>query len=206
MSPKYAICSLLLLAQGLAAEEAPNWAFELKGGQFESDEKQWADFYGNNRFPAYALGLGYQLNRQFEVGLEVGYLADAGRGFAPLHGIATGDVKYRLYPVHLQLTVRGAFTPEQWLVPYLGLGISRYSYRIETEQQSNITGALNGYQYRGGVQLLLDNLDKPAAYRLNRSVGIVSTYFFLEAQRLEVDTDDADLNGTAYLGGLRFEY
>ncbi len=206
MNTKYLIICFLLLAQAVSAEETTNWSFEIKGGHFESAEAQWADFYGNNRFPAYGVGLAYRLNRQFEIGLEAGYLRDEGRGFAPLHGITTGDVKYRLYPVHLSVTALGKFSQNQWLVPYLGLGISRYSYDIETEQQSTITGALNGHQYRGGVQLLLDSLEKSAAYHLDRNFGIVNTYFFLEAQRLEVNSEDADLSGTAYLGGIRFEY
>lgn len=206
MNLKYLICSLLFLPQIVPAEEVANWSFEFKGGRFESADGQWEVFYGNNRFPAYGLGLGYQLHHYVEVGLEAGYLADEGRGFAPLHGIVTGKVKYRLYPIHLNLTVRGDFTPEQWLVPYLGLGLSRYSYLIETEQQPDVSGSLSGYQYKAGIRLLLDNLDKSSAYNIDRTFGIVNTYFFLEAQRIKVNTNDADLDGTAYLGGIRFEY
>lgn len=206
MKLRFWYCFLMLLWQAASAADATDWTFEFKGGVFHSADKQWPDFYGNDRFPAYALSLGYMLFRQLEVGMEAGYLADEGKGFAPLHGTLAGKLKYHLYPLHLNMTLRGAFSPDQWLVPYIGVGISRYSYRVETEQQSDITGSLNGYQYRAGLQLLMDNLEKSSAYNLDRSFGIVNTYFFLEAQQLEVNSDNSDLGGTAYLGGIRFEY
>lgn len=206
MSSKYWFVFVMLLAQSALAEEEPKWSFEFKGGRFESAETQWSDYYGNDHFPEYALALGYKLNRQIEVGIEAGYLADEGHGLAPAHGIPAGDLKYRLYPAHLHLTARGIFRPDQWLVPYLGAAWSRYSYRVETERQPDITGATDGYQYRAGVQLLLDNLDKSAASDIESNFGIVNTYLVLEAQRTEVSIDGTDLGGTAYLGGLLFEF
>ncbi len=205
-TPHIYLALLLLVPQAVPASEMANWSFEFKGGRFESADDQWADFYGNDRFPAYALGFGYKLHRQIEVGLEAGYLADEGRGFAPIHGIPAGNVKYRLYPLHLQLTVRGVFHHDQWLVPYIGAGWSRFSYRVETERQSDISGATDGYQYRAGLQLLLDNLDKNAAAELRDSIGVESTYFFIEAQRTEVSIGGAELGGTAYLGGIRLDF
>lgn len=196
---------LLLVTQGVPAAETANWSFEFKGGRFESAEEQWSDFYGDDRFSAYALGLGYKVFRQFEVGVEAGYLSDQGQGLAPGHGVLAGNVKYRLYPAHVQLTLRGIFHPDQWLVPYVGAGLSRLSYRIETDRQSDISGTTDGYQYRAGLQLLLDNLDPSAAADL-ASAGIANTYFFLEAQRTEARLAGTELGGTAFLGGFRFEF
>lgn len=195
---------LLMMTEGVAVAE-PNWFFEFKGGSFESAEEQWADFYGDDSLPVYAFGLGYKLLPQVEVGVEAGYLQDEGRGLAPGHGTLAGDVRYQLYPVHLQFTVRGIFHQDQWLVPYVGAGWSRLNYRVEVEQQSDSSGAADGHQYRAGLQLLLDNLEKSAAANLN-DVGIANTYFFLEAQRTEVSLEGVELGGTAYLGGLRFEF
>lgn len=196
---------LLLGTQGAPAAEMPNWYLDLKGGRFESAEEEWSDFYGDDRFPAYALGLGYKVSRQIEVGVEAGYLADEGQGFAPGHGILAGDVKYRLYPLQVQLTLRGIFHPDQWLVPYVGAGVSRLYYRVKTQGQSDVSGATDGYQYRAGLQLLLDRLDKSAAADIE-DAGIANTYFFLEAQRTDADLEGVELGGTAFLGGFRFEF
>lgn len=204
--PPIYLALILLVTQTVTAAEIPKWSFEFKGGGFESDESQWSDFYGNDRFPAYAMGIGYKLIPQIELGVEAGYLADEGQGFAPSHNVPAGNVKYRLYPLHLQLTARGIFNPDQWLIPYVGASWSRFSYRIEPERQSDITGATEGYQYRAGLQLLLDNLDKNAAATLSSTHGIENTYFFLEAQQTRVSIHDTDLGGTAYLGGLRIDF
>ncbi len=197
---------LFLVAQSALAEDTPNWSFEFKGGNFHSAEEQWGDFYGDDQFRAYALAAGYKLTRQLEIGIETGYQNDDGKGLAPTHGVLAGDVRYTLYPVHLQLTARGIFTPDQWLVPYVGAAWSRFHYRVETEQQPDVSGSLGGHQYRSGLQLLLDKLDRTTANDLERNTGIVNTYFFLEAQRTEVNINDIDLGGTAYLGGLLFEF
>jgi hypothetical protein len=196
---------LLLGTQGAPAAEPPNWFFEIKGGRFESAEEQWSDFYGNDSFTEYALGLGYKVSRQVEVGVEVGYLKDEGQGFAPGHGTLAGEVEYLLYPVHVHLTLRGIFRPDQWLVPYVGAGYSRLYYQIETEGQSDISGATDGYHYRAGLQLLLDPLDKPSATDIEE-YGVANTYFFLEAQRTEADLEGVELGGTAFLGGFRLEF
>ena len=196
---------LLLFAQAVPAAEAPNWSFEFKLGRMESAEEQWSDFYGSDRLPAYAFGLGYKVARQIEVGVEVGYLTDDGQGFAPGHGVLAGNVEYRLYPVHLQLTWRGVFHPDQWVVPYLGAGVSRLRYEIDTQRQSDISGATDGYQYRVGVQLLLDPLDKSSAAAME-DAGVANTYFFLEAQRIEGSLDGTELGGTVYLVGFRFDF
>lgn len=197
---------LILIAQSVPAGETPHWSFEIKGGDFHSAEEQWPEFYGDDQFRAYALAAGYKLIRQLEIGIETGYQADNGKGLAPTHGVLSGNVYYKLYSAHLQLTARGIFTPDQWLVPYIGAAWSRYNYRVETEQQSDISGAFDGYQYRSGLQLLLDKLDKTSASDLERNTGIVNTYFFLEAQRTEAIVEDIDLGGTAYLAGLLFEF
>jgi hypothetical protein len=199
-------CLLILIARSVPAGDTPHWSFEVKGGNFHSAEEQWADFYGDDQFRAYALAAGYKLTRQLEIGIETGYQADDGKGLAPSHGVLAGNVHYKLYPVHLQLTARGVFTPDQWLVPYVGAAWSRFSYSVETEQQSDTSGSVDGYQYRGGLQLLLDNMEPSTARNLESNTGIVNTYFFLEAQRTEAIVNDIDLGGTAYLAGLLFEF
>jgi opacity protein-like surface antigen len=196
---------LLLFVQKVAATEMPHWYFDLKRGSFKSAEEQWSEFYGDDRFPIYAFGLGYKVVQQIEIGVEGDYLMDQGEGWAPGHGTLAGTVDYRLYPVHLQLTLRAIFHQDQWLVPYVGAGVSHLIYRIKTESQSDISGSADGRQYRAGLQILLDNLDKSRGIAM-QDYGVENTYFFIEAQRIESTLEAANLGGTAYLGGLRFEF
>lgn len=208
MTPGRYIALLLLLAvaHSASAEQRPNWALELKGGRFDSAEARWSEFYGNDRYAVFALGLAYRVHSQIEIGAEAAYLRDEGQGFAPGHGELAGNVDYRAYPVHFHVTAVGLFRAEQWLVPYVGAGWTRFHYRIETDEQATVSGSTHGYQYRAGVRLLLDNLERSAAQRLEERFGIMNTHFFLEAQRIKADKAGTELGGTAYLGGLRFEY
>lgn len=198
--------TLLLAAAPAFADERPRWSFELKGGTFHSDIDDWGDFYDDDRMTHYGLAIGYKLLRQIEFGVEAGYRSDRGRGFAPVHGIITGSVRYQLLPVHATLTLRGIFYEDQWLVPYVGAAVGRYSYRMTIEGQDRKSGGTDGTLYRAGMQLLLDRLDRRAAFNLRRHYGIDNTYLFFEARDSEAEIDGTDLGGTAYLGGLLFEF
>lgn len=201
------LVSMLLLPAGAGmADERPKWSFEIKGGTFHSDIDEWSTYYEDNRFPHYALALGYKPLRPFEVGIEAGYRRDRGQGFAPVHGIVTGNVRYELLPVHLTATLRGIFYEDQWLVPYVGAAVGRYYYRITIDDGERTSGNTNGVMYRAGVQLLLDRLDRSAALDIRRYFGIDNTYLFIEARESEAEIDDTDLGGTSYLGGLLFEF
>lgn len=197
---------LLLPATLAVADERPKWSFELKGGTFHSELDDWGVYYGDNRMKHYGLAFAYKLLRQFEVGVEAGYRSDRGSGFAPGHGAVAGNVRYQLLPVHLTATLRGVFHENQWLVPYVGAAVGRYSYRITIEGQERISGGTDGTLYRAGVQLLLDHLDRRAAFNMRRHYGIDNTYLFFEARESEAEIDGSDLGGTAYLGGLLFEF
>lgn len=196
---------LLTVGDGLA-DERPKWSFELKGGTFHSDLDDWGTFYGDNRMSHYGLAVGYKLLRPLEIGIEAGYRGDRGQGFAPTHGIVTGDVRYQLLPVHFTATLRGIFHEDQWLVPYLGAAAGRYSYRITIEGQDRISGGTGGTFVRYGLQLLLDRLDRRAAQNLQRQFGIDNTYLFFEWRDSKAEVDGSELGGTAYLGGLLLEF
>jgi hypothetical protein len=198
---------ILLLASAQAvADERPRWSFELKGGTFHSAIDDWGDFYDDDRMTHYGLGFAYKLLRQFEVGVEAGYRSDRGRGFAPGHGAVAGNVRYQLLPMHVTATLRAVFYEDQWLVPYVGAATGRYSYRVTIEGQDRQSGGTDGTLYRAGVQLLLDRLDRRAAFNMRRHYGIDNTYLFFEARESEAEIDGSDLGGTAYLGGLLFEF
>ncbi len=197
---------LLLLAGDGLAEEQPKWSIEIKGGTFHSDLDEWGTYYEDSRLKHYGFAAGYKLLRPLEVGIEAGFRKDQGQGFAPAHGILTGDVTYELLPVHVSATLRGIFYEDQWLVPYVGAAVGRYFYRITIEGQDSSSGATNGTFVRAGLQLLLDRLDRSAATGMRRHYGIDNTYLFIEARESEAEVDGSELGGTSYLGGLLLEF
>ncbi len=208
---KIILLLLLCLVPSIAlgadqAEDRPHWSFELKGGLFTPALANWARYYGKRDIPEYALSLAYKVTRQVEVGIEGGMLEAKGQGFAPIHQIATGNVTYDLYPVNAFVLLRGVFNEEQWIVPYAGGGYTKMFYREKVEMQNTVSGSANGYHARGGLQFLLDPLDRSAANNMYIDYGVFHTYLFVEAQYSHAVISGINLGGTSYLAGLLFEF
>ncbi len=197
---------LLLLAGDALARERPKWSFELMGGTFHSDLDEWGTYFEDNRMVDAGVAVAYKVLRPLEIGIEVSYRKDRGQGFAPTHGIVTGDVRYQLLPVHLTATLRGIFYEDQWLVPYVGAAAGRYLYRVTIAGQERRSGGTDGTYVRAGLQLLLDRLDHSAALGMRRYYGIDNTYLFFEVRESEADISGSELGGTSYLGGLLLEF
>ena len=191
--------------------ERPHWSLEVKGGLFYPAIDDWQAYYGDRKTGHYAASLSYKIFRQLEIGLEGGYIKDTGQGFAPVHGTFAGDVTYELFPVNAFLLLRGVFSEEQWLVPYIGGGWTRMYYREKIEFQGSVKGFADGAHGRAGLQFLLDGLDQSAANSFYLEHGVMHTYLFFEAQRTRamIDTvagESVNLGGTSYLAGLLFEF
>ena len=126
----------------------------------------------------------------------------------PGHGTLSGNVSYDLYPLNVFVLLRGVISERQWLVPYVGGGWTRIFYQDKIQDQNTVHGSADGYHLRGGLQLLLDGIDRDAANSLSMDYGVYHTYFFVEAERTKakIKTASVDLGGTAYLMGLLFEF
>lgn len=206
-------CALLLVPAVVLAEDTtadrPHWSFEFKGGYFYPEIDNWKTFYGQDRTSQYAGSLAYKLLRQVEAGIELGYIFDRGRGYAPLNNIMTGRVKYELAPINAFVLLRGIFTEGQWLVPYVGGGYTKLLYRESIEGQGTVRGSVAGSHARAGLQLLLDELDPSAANNLYQDYGVLHTYFFVELEMTRARLDSptvVDLGGKSYLAGFLFEF
>jgi hypothetical protein len=205
------LLALLVPAAAYGAEplpDRPHWSLELKGGTFAPVLDNWAFYYGKRSMPEYKGTLAYKVLRQVEVGVSAGTAKDKGQGLAPGHGTLNGEVDYELYPVNVFVLVRGIVNENQWLVPYIGGGWTRMYYREKIQDQSTVRGSADGYHVRGGLQLLLDGIDRSAANSLYLDFGVYHTYFFVEAERTKAKDKPTsiDLGGTAYLMGLLFEF
>ncbi len=201
----------LIATTAFAADQMtdqPSWSLELKGGKFAPSLPGWSAFYGKRDMPEYSGSLAYKLFRQVEIGLEGSYDSTTGHAYAPLHGIAAGQVTYDLYPVNAFLLLRGIVSEQQWLVPYIGGGYTRIFYRETVEGQGTTRGSAEGYHYRAGLQFLLDAVDPDSANGLYMDYGINHTYLIVEAEQTHAVVKAAGVNigGTSWHVGLLFEY
>jgi hypothetical protein len=152
--------------------------------------------------------------------VAIGRIRDGGQGLAPLHSAATGTagttiygghISYQLFPVNVFVVLRGVFSENQWVVPYIGGGWTRMYYKEVISLQPTVKGYTDGSHVRAGLQLLLDVFDERAATNMFRDYGVFHTYLFVEGQRTRAMINDLtgksiDLGGTSVLGGLLFEF
>ena len=210
------IITLLVLlsippATGYAADpllDQPHWSLELKGGAFQPALDDWKEHYGSDKTPHYAGTIAYKLLRQLEVGIEGGYMHKTGKGDGQSSGNLGGKVKYELFPIQPFILLRGVFSENQWLVPYVGGGLTKLYYQEKIQYQDTVRGSVNGYHGRAGLQLLLDGMDPDAANNLYLDYGVFHTYLFVEAEYIRVmtGTPSIDLGGKSYLAGFLFEF
>lgn len=206
-------CITSFAAADDSAVDTPSWSFEFKGGRYHSDESGpggYSEHFGRNRTDELAFALAHKVFRIFEVGVEVGRVHDKGVGDLSENQITGGTVNYDRYPVQAYVTVRGVFYENQWLVPYIGGGVTREYYELDVVDQSSgsAKGHADGSHARAGVQFLLDRLSGSDAANMQRSYGIDNTYLFIEQQTIkaEVKSTKVDIGGKVYLLGLLFEF
>ena len=207
-----ALLILLIMPSTTRAEEdllgQPRWALELKGGVFEPSLANWSSFYGKKTMPVYGASLAYKYSRRIELGAELGAIHGKGHAAAVLHGTPVGNVTYDLYPVNLFVLARFAGSNDQWMVPYIGGGLTRMYYRQKIEGLEAVRGSADGFHVRGGMQFALDNIDVNASNSMYNYYSVLNTWFFIEAEyiRAIVHSVSTDLGGTAYRAGLLFEF
>jgi len=206
---------LLLLAFGFhpsmtyaedAFSDQTHWSFEIKGGTFTPALSDWATYYGKKHMADFGISLAYKIRRQIEVGVEADYRRASGLATNTGHGTLTGSVTNNFYPVDIFVLFRGVMHEEQWLVPYIGGGFTRIYYNESIEGQDTRKGSASGYHVRGGLQFLLDNLDRDASNNMASEYGVEHTYFFIEAKYTKAKVQSFDLGGTSYLAGFLFEF
>ena len=194
--------------------DLPHWSFELKSGRFAPSLSNWKENYGRKDMPEYAISLAYKLRRRVELGVEIGAARATGQAIAKIHSeqagqpVSAGSVRYEIFPVNAFLLFRGIVSENQLVVPYLGGGITKIVYREAVEGQGSVKGSVNGFHARGGLQFLLDGLDRSAANSMYMDYGVIHTYLFVEAEytSAKISEISTDLGGTAYLAGFLFEF
>jgi hypothetical protein len=204
----FAFFALLTGQQVFAQNQsvAAPWAFEIKGGEFKPDLERYEEFYGSDTTTYLAATVAYRPSDWWEIGGELGYMHDSGVGILAGNQTLGGSVRYKLVPVSLYVSAFGKFVPDQWVVPYAGIGVTTAWYKQSIDAQPNRSGRTDlGYNAKAGLQLLLNGIDKNTAQRAAQG-GLINTYLFIEGQYFSTKVDGIDLGGLTYLLGLRLEF
>ena len=201
---------MLLLTAGtppIVAQEndtaitSPRWMLELKVGRFDPELEGYQRFYGDDETRYWSVEVAYRFRRWLEVGGGLAHMRDKGVGLLSISGALGGEVTYTLMPVHAFFNLRGDFSQDQLVVPYIGVGVTRSYYKQKIELQPDRTGTSDlGTIVRVGLQLSLVRLGAKSGSQIQRS------YLFVEAQRFTTEVDDIDLGGDVFLLGFRFEF
>ena len=189
-----------------ANNTTPKWSFEFKVGEFEPALDGWATYFGEDTTSTFGVSLGYKIWRQLEVGVGIDMIRDSGQGFLPLNNLPGGSVKYKLYPANVYVLYRGVFHEDQLIVPYIGAGITRATYKQEIRNQPGSEGDTDGTHWRGGIQILLDFLDEGGSSAIREDAGVDNTYLTIEASHFEADVDGTELGGDSITIGMVFEF
>ena len=201
-----AFLSVNVLAQGDAEKADPHWNFEFKGGYFYPDLPDYKTFYGDDKDFYFALASSYRFRSWLEFGGEIGFMSDSGVGIQPASGQLGGKVRYTLVPVHAFVNFIYQRSYNQWLVPYVGAGLSVAYYNQDIDQQPDRNGLTDaGGMARAGLRLFVNPLDPGTAARASKGI-LQRSYLFLEAQYFTTEIDNTDLGGAVYLLGFRMEF
>ncbi len=182
----------------------PRWMFSFSGGELEPELESFEAAYGDADSSYFGASFAYLFRPWLEAGAEIGYMHEKGAGIIASQGIPGGEVEYSLLPVHVFLTFRGAFKPDQLFVPYIGFGATTALYEQQIELQGDRSGRSDsGSMARLGVQLYLNRLDPDTSGAYGDGV-IKQTYLYLEAQRFSTEQSAIELGGDALVLGIRF--
>lgn len=183
--------------------------FSISYGQIEPTSDNWKDIYGDKRISNYRASIGYRLHPTLGVEIGGSYLTKDGKG-KTVTGIDTGvETIFQSAPIDLTLLYRLNYFKEQFIVPYIGGGVSYNLYRESVKDGKELKGGMWGNHVTGGIQLLLDRLDKKSARDLEEDYGINNTYLSIGATQSVINDfgkEEVDLGGWNYSAGLLFEF
>lgn len=123
---------------------------------------------------------------------------------------ANDDTTFAVLPLTAVLTYRADFFHEWWgipLVPYgkVGYGFVRWWTELDgnpSQDAGEGSGWARGLELSGGVQLVLDGLEREQAAELDQDFGINSTSLFFDATWVRWKGNPLLLQDTIFSGGL----
>ena len=201
------VCMLFVFAGYSSADQLkPSTTLEIRGGLFEPATEGWKEHYGDSQFPELGISFAYRFFWVFDVGFSVSHGKVKGPAQTESSNEQTGEALHQTLPIDVFIMLRGRFSENQWIVPYIGGGYTRFAYRQEVADQSAVEGSTDGSHVRMGVQFLLDALDKRGADFMYRHWGVINSYLIMDYKQTSAKIDGLDIGGESYSLGLLFEY
>jgi hypothetical protein len=203
---------------GQASAVDDPWSVGVAAGYFMPATEGWEDNYGQRGGWVPNLAVGYAASTWLSVAAETAYFSASNfaRGAITLEPSIERQ-RLTLVPTTVGLEARLRLAPTQFVVPFLGGGYRRVSYRLKVGSNETASGGANGWVGRAGFDVLLNPLDPSAASGLREDYGVARSYVRFEAQWAKAEAPkapgasgtsgaDIDLGGATFLAGLRFEF
>lgn len=213
-----ALTAVMFVTPGPSCAAHASRLVGIQVGYFVPATEGWKDGYGKRGGVTTGLTAGYALNAQWAIGAEAAYFSANNQARNASGQPSIEKQELTLIPVTVGVEYRMEFSPEQVVVPFVGLGYRRVEYSLKVSSLSGIRGGAGGSVVRGGFDLLLDALDPLSASGMQKEYGVAHTYLRFEAQLANVSAPsepdpttlapqpDIDLGGKTFLLGLRFEF
>jgi hypothetical protein len=117
------------------------------------------------------------------------------------------------FPITLDVGLRLDFIEDQLLVPTIGVGGDYWLWREnwyvnpDVGGTDSVTGGKVGWHWTGGLELLLNRLDRQRASALQARSGIDRTWLAVEYRQQGVgDEEGLEFSGSSLTAGLRFDF
>ena len=193
----------------------PFWTLEGGLGLTTPTDDEWDTYYGSARMPEVNLAFARRFFYVLDLGLSASYSRDRGTGYFPSDNTKDGSVIYESLPIDIFLVFRARFSDNQWVVPYIGGGYTRFFYRANVDDDvdgnSKVQGSTDGTHIRAGIQILLDPFDVDSSRMIYSNFGVINSYLYLEGRKTDVsieskNSENVELGGISYKVGVMLEY
>jgi hypothetical protein len=198
------------ISRNLEAEYSPQWwTTELRGGFWMPMGSVMKQFFDPCCHLGGSISQGFLYDSKYGFEVGIGFLSENGTAVGAVSGTASAD-RFNLFllPVETTLAFRADFLEDQVLVPFVKIGAD-YVYFRENLKGEITDGMKYGLHFAGGLQILLDGIDKDTKATMEQDWGINDVYFTLEGRYNWLNDfggKGLDLSSLVFSFGLLFEY
>lgn len=208
------VLGTVFLISGLHAESPQHFSFSIQGGPYVPNIPGYSQIYGGAKKPMFEFSMEWQFLKLFgklALGGSIGYMRDAGYGLFEQDNTPS-EIRFvfQVIPAKATLFYRADFFKNQPVVPFGEFGYDFYYFTENSATGGHaFNGGKDGYHYGGGIQILLDILDKKSAGAMDTDYGINNTFLTFEYRISKVNDFGKgiwDFSGKTWFAGLMFEF
>lgn len=198
----------------LHAESPQHFSFSIQGGPYVPKIPGYSTIYGGSNKPMFEFAMEWQFLKLFgklALGGSIGYMRDSGFGlFKSDETPSEVRFVFQVVPAKATLFYRAQYFRDQPVVPFGEFGYDFYYFtENSTTGGHSFSGGKDGYHYGGGIQILLDILDRKSAGAMDTDYGINNTFLVGEYRVSKVNDFGKgvwDFSSKTWFVGLMFEF